>query len=477
MKIAKNYLFNLTYEILILITPLVLTPYISRVLHAEGIGAYSVSSAVVSYFALVGVMGLDTYGYREIAYVRDDEEKTRRTFWEINIVRFVLVTLSILAYVGFVLITIEKERQLLYLAQVILLAASLFDISWLFVGLEEFKKTTIRNIIVKIISVALVFILVKSEDDLVIYTVIITGSSLFGQLVMWPAVPKAIKKFSIDKHHLFYHLKRAFRVWIPSVAIQIYASLDKVMLGFMDSERQVGLYDNSQKIVRMASAVTTSLASVLVPRMSNLYSNNNKAEFAAVAEKALRFVSCIAIPLCFGIIAIRNTIVPWFYGPGFEEISGLLMVSSWLVITLSWSGIFGRAILLAVGKERTYTFAVVVGAVLNLILNMLLIRKYQATGAIIASVATEYVGMFIMMIAARKYISLKNVFRKLPVYFGISVIMAIGCFYLGEYLGATIWSTVIQIVAGMVFYFIALVVIKDENFTYLYGIIKSKLHR
>ncbi|MHB8131766.1 MAG: oligosaccharide flippase family protein, partial [Mobilitalea sp.] len=165
MKTIKNYLYNVSYQIVSIVIPIITTPYISRVLKVDGVGQYSVSAAIINYFILFGMLGIASYGSREIAYVRDDVNKISKTFWEINLLRFITMGIALVVYAIFILVFLSDNLKLLYLVQIFTLFASLFDISWYFIGLEDFKKTSIRNIIVKLFSVIFIFILVKSKSD------------------------------------------------------------------------------------------------------------------------------------------------------------------------------------------------------------------------------------------------------------------------------------------------------------------------
>lgn len=476
MKTIKNYFYNLSYQILVLILPLVLTPYISRVLEVDGIGQYSVATAIANYFILFGMLGINSYGNRQVAYVRDDKVLLIQTFWEINLLKFITMGISVAFYLIFVIFFVSPEKRILYFVECITLLASLFDISWYFAGMEEFNKTATRNIIVKLTGVSLVFLFVKSKSDLWVYALILAVATLVGQIVMWITLPRDFRKIVIDRKKMPLHLKKTIQLWLPSIAIQVYSSLDKVMLGYLVNDVQVGLYESSQKIVKMASTITTSLSTVLVPRMANLYINGRDDEFKYVADKAFAFVSFIAIPLCFGVMAIRNSLVPWFYGIGYEDTSKLLLISSWLIITLGWSSIFGLQVLVSAKKEKEYTFSVTIGACVNIVLNFCFIIRYQAAGALVASVLAEYTGMFLMAYFSRNLVDLKKCFSIVPKYIGVSTLMSIVTYLVGEFLGYTFFTTVIQILVGALVYFGLLFCMHDEIILIAIEKIKVKIH-
>lgn len=474
MSVLKNYSYNLLYQITALIVPFATIPYISRIFGAEGVGAYAVSYAIAQYFCLFGLLGLNTYGTRQIAYCRDNDAECRKTFWNLNYMRAITMGITLLLYVAYVILFINKEKLALYICQGFVLWASFFDISWYFYGKEEFKLTAIRNIIVKIAGMILVFILVRNKDDVWIYALIIALTLFIGQIAMWNIPLRRMKIVKPDTNLIVQYLKGTFMLWIPAIAINIYTSLDKVMLGYMTGDAQAGLYENSQHVIRLVSTITTTFATVMTPRMSNLFAKRETDRLRESVYKSFRFVSLLAFPMVFGIIAIRNTFVPWFFGRGFEEISTLLIASAWLVLTLSWSNVIGNQVLIACGKEKYYSIAVTTGAVVNVCMNVILIPKLLCMGAIVSSVVAEYIGMILMVISARHIVPIKQLFTGLPTYLLAAMAMGMITFVIGEILGNYIYTTILQILVGIIVYGAMLLVAKDQ---FALNVIKSYISR
>lgn len=473
MNILLNYLYNLSYQLLVIVLPIVTTPYISRVLQVDGVGQYSVSAAIVNYFVLFGMLGISTYGNRQIAYVRDDEAEMSKTFWEINILKISTMSVSIVVYIIFVFLRVDHNARTLYLLQIFTLLASLIDISWFFHGIEAFKKTATRNIVVKIFSVICIFAFVKEKSDIWKYALIISLSTFTGQCLLWKDIPKLVLKIRPDVKKLKVHLRRTLLLWAPALAIQVYSSLDKVMLGYLTNNVEAGLYENSQKLVKIAATITTALSTVTLPRISNYYKNNNLSGFKMIVDQSFRMTSFVSVPLAFGILAIRESSVPWFFGPGYERISELLIISAWLIITLSWSSIFGAQILVGCNHEKQYTIAVTIGAGINVLLNSILIRTYGSAGAIVASVAAEYSGMLLMLFFVRKMIDVGSLFSCIPKYLLASLIMYIPTFALGRYFEGDITTTLIQIAVGVMIYISSMTIVKDKSMMQIWAKIRG----
>lgn len=248
-SIAKNYIYNLIYQMLTVVLPLLTTPYLSRVLGVQAIGTYGYTLSIVTYFILFGSLGIAMYGQREIAYVQNDKEKQSKIFFEIIIIRF--ITLSI-AIIGFYFSFCIKGEYIFYYKILILeLIANILDITWYFQGIEDFGKTVIRNVVIKFVSLICIFVFIKNPNDLWKYFLIYTLSNVLGNLTMWMYIPKLLNRVSLKKIELKRHIKPTISLFIPQIAIQVYVVLDKTMIGnITNNMSEVGFYEQAQKIVK-----------------------------------------------------------------------------------------------------------------------------------------------------------------------------------------------------------------------------------
>lgn len=313
-SLKKNYVYNLIYQLLIIILPLITTPYLSRVLGADGVGIYSYTLSITTYFVLFGSLGVAMYGQREIAYIRDEEEKKTQTFWEILFLRFITMLISLILFV-FIFANGKSDYNLYYKILIIEIIANSLDISWFFQGLEEFKKTITRNIIVKIIGVICIFLFIKQAEHLWLYILIYVLSNLLGNLSLWLYLPKHLTKIRFKNLNIKKHIIPTITLFIPQIAMQVYLVLDKTMLGnILGDMSEVGNYEQSQKIIKTALTVVTALGTVVAPRIANVISNNNNKEVESYLENSFRFVWLLGFPIMMGLIAISRTLVPWFLG-------------------------------------------------------------------------------------------------------------------------------------------------------------------
>lgn len=471
----KNYIYNSLFQILRIILPIITMPYIARILSADGVGAYSLSSAWANYFMIIGMIGVEAYGCREIAYARADHEKCRRIFWEINTIKSISVLLSIVIYSVIIFGFIRPANILLYYLQLLNLLSSFFDVSWYFSGIENFKSTSIRNIVVKLISTVGIFVFVKRQGDVWIYTLILCLGQLMGQLVLWKDIIRELFPVYIPNSLvLVSHLKKTVLLWVPSLAASIYNYLDKVMLGEFTNDFQVGIYDYSQNIVKIPATLIFAIATVTMPHAASDFTNKNNEAALNVFYKSMRIVTLLAFPMCFGFMAIGDNFVSWFLGNGYMQVGKLLKVSTWVILPISWSQIVGSQLIIAKSREKYYSLSICGGAIVNILLNLLFIKKYQAEGVLVASIIAEIVVLVIMLFFSKEDYHFFEAFRSIPKYMILSSFMYCFIHTLSSVLPVnSILLTIIQILSGMILYFVMLMLTRDQIIIYFTDIIKN----
>lgn len=460
MSIAKNYIYNVIYQIVTLIIPLITVPYISRALGSNGIGVNAYTSSIIQYFILFGTIGISLYGNRAIAYVRDDKDELSRTFWGIFILKIIT---SIVAYSIFVFfLQATNSYQFIFLIQSILILAAAIDISWLYMGLEDFKKTVIRNLIVRILGVVCIFIFVHSASDLWKYILILVLSQFLGQLTLFFYLPKTVKKVKINWSDIKKHFIPSLYLFIPQIAIQIYVVLNKTMLGYLASTNEVGFFDSSEKIIKMVLAVVTAMGVVMLPRISNTFARGDMDKVRDYLYKSFDFASYLSIAMMFGIAGIASELTPWFFGPGFSKVGSVMAIISPIIVFIAWSNVLGQQYLMPIGKVKGYTFSVCVGAVVNFIFNLALIKHYQSIGTAIATVVAELAVTAVQLYWVRKDIEIRRLIKSLWKYLICGLAMYGVSRIIGESMEAGYKTTIVQVTVGASSYFILLFIFKSE---------------
>lgn len=460
-SITKNYIYNLVYQILILILPLITTPYIARVLGAERVGIYSYTYSILSYFILFGALGVALYGQREIAYVSENKEQRKKVFWEIVLCRFVTIAIAIIIY--YIFFMKAGEYRVYYRIWVLELIATAFDISWFFQGIEDFKKTVTRNVIVRLASVTLIFILVKEPADLIKYITIYAVADLIGNLSLWLYLPRYFKGVKIKNINAFSHLPAIILLFIPQIANQIYNLLDKTMIGkIIVDKSEVGYYEQAQKVVRVLLTIVTSLGIVMIPRMASTFASGDKEKVYDYMKKSFKFVFFLAFPIMFGIMSISKSFVPIFFGAGYEKVTTLINIIAPTILFTGMANVIGTQYLLPTKRQKEYTIAITAGLVVNFILNYILINLYNSIGASIATIISEIVVVLIEFYMIRKDINIKEIVSLGYTYALSGIIMLIVCIFIQSILAPNITTMVIQIIAGILVYVIMLCILKDD---------------
>ena len=469
-RLKTNYILNTLYQILLLLVPIITTPYISRILGANNVGIYSYTYSIVSYFVLMATTGTTTFGHRAVAYVQNDDYKRSVTFWEIVIIRGICTIICFIIYILY--LQFLKEHLVISGIQGLYLISVVFDITWFFQALEEFKKIVFRNILVKLSGIIAVFIFVNTEDDLWIYVLILALTTFVGNLLIWYYLPRYLTKIHINDLDVTSNIKDILLLFIPTIAIQVYTVLDKIMLGnYTSNGVENGYYEQAEKVVRMALAIITSLGTVMIPRISLLFSEKRYDLIHKYINFSYRFTFMISIPIMFGIIGVSKSFVPVFFGQGYDKICLLLPIYSCIILFVSVSNVTGCQFLIPAKRQNIYTIAVTISAVLNFLLNIFLIPLYFSVGAAIASVIAEFIGSAFMLvyIQYKRLITVKEVIIDSKNYWIAALIMFGLELLLSELLKVSVTNLLIEILGGIILYCLIVIILKDSLFLELYN--------
>ena len=476
-SIGVNYIYNLAYQILVLVVPFILTPYVSRVLRPGGIGEFSYATTIAGYFVLAGNLGVATYGQLEIAKTRKDIRICSITFWEILLTRFIMMSISLLIYIVYVTFG-HSVYKVMYRVLIVQIMSSAMDISWLLQGLEEFKKIILRNVIIKFAGVVLVLLFVKEEGDLYKYAFIMNGVTLLGNISLWGYVPRFLTTVQVTKPRMLTHLKQSFVYFIPSIATTLYLTLDKTMIEwFSETTAENGYYEQAQKIEQMAVTAVTSLSVVTMPRMALLFNEKKNDEIRKIFRKTIRFVLFMSIPMCVGLISVADIFITLYLGNGYETSAVLLKIFSLLLIIVGLNNAFGKQILMPFGKQKKYNIGVVIGAAVNFCLNLILIPRLLSIGAAIASVIAEGMILIVFMFFSREFYNGFEVIGLSKNYVIASAIMAILIKFITVWLNEGLLALIVQVLAGGAIYLLLLLFMHDELITEGLNLIKEKFNR
>ncbi len=479
-SIKKNYLFNLIYQLFLIIVPLIVTPYTSRVLLPDGIGKNAFANSLLTYFTIFANLGFAFYGQRLIAKNQNDKTAQSVAFWEIIFCRSIPTLVSLVANIAFCSFKIYGDYNALMWCNCINLLALGFDISFFFQGNEDFKKLVVRNVLIKSLSVAAVFLFVKKPSDLWIYALINSCNAFFSTLAMWVGIHKYIISWKGEKLRPFKHFKGALTLFVPAIAISIYLVLDRTLIGVMVpgtytvvengvevvkkcADFENGIYNQSETLVKMFVTVVTSLGTVMISRNAQEYSQGNLGVVKENIIKSSQFVWALGVPIMLGLISIAGNFVPWFFGENYSKCILLIALFSPLVLIIGFSNILAHQYMVPIGLDKKYTIAVSSGAAINLLLNCIFIPIWQSLGAALATVIAEFFITSILFVMLRKEIEIKKMLSCSWKYWLSGVLMFAVVFPLSIYVfSPTILSIVLTTIIGATIYFLFLLLLKDD---------------
>lgn len=447
----KNLIYNTIYQILILILPLITVPYVSRVLGAEGIGVYSYTYSIAYYFMIIAMLGLNNYGNRTIAKTREDKEKMSKEFCSIYVFQIIMATLMILLYALYVTICVEKYKTIAYI-QIIYVISSLFDINWFFFGIEKFKLTITRNTIIKVLSLLLIFIFVKTPEDIRKYTLILSGSMLISNIILFSFLRKYVNFVKVGWKDIIKHFKPNVILFLPVVAVSIYKIMDKIMLGSLSSVAEVGYYENAEKIIQVPISIINALGTVMLPRVSNMISNAQEDNVKKLVKRTMPFVMFITIPMIFGLFCVSGDFATLYFGNGFEKSGVLIKYLSLTIVFLAWGNVIRTQYLIPKEKDRDYVISAVLGAIVNFVINWGLIPKYGAIGASFGTIMAEFVVALYQSIAVKKELELVTYMKDSVKFLVKAIIMFLFIKLIGNYIQGTAKKLVLQIILGSMIY-------------------------
>lgn len=460
MTLIKNYLYSFTYQILLMVLPIVTLPYITRVLGAHDLGINAYIMSICSYFIMFAILGLNNYAKREIAYVRDDKIKLNKTFWEIQLLS--ILTTSIAYFVFVIYVFYYGKYTLFFLICSITIIANIFDFSWLFIGLEKFKSLTIRSVIVKILSVILIFAFVKTKDDLAIYMLINALSVLISNLALVPFIKEVGFIKDIKSLKLTKHLKYSLIFLIPQVSISLYTIVNKIMLGVISNVTDVAFFDSADKIVRLTFSVLMSLSTVLMPVIANKVASGKISDIKEIIKKSFSFSLMAALPMMTGLMAISHNLIPLFLGTQYKSVGSVVFLESLIILPMAVANIVGNQYLFPMNKIKVYNFSLILGSIVNLILNVPFIYFFGVLGAAFTAFLSELVVAIAQVSQIRKFMSLKYLFEDWYKYSFAAILMFIVVFieqwFLKGWLGIIIGITI-----GIITYILILIIMKVNS--------------
>lgn len=473
-KIKENFIYNLVYQVLLVVSPLITMPFLARSLGVNGVGGYSYAYSLLSYFVLAATLGCDIYGRREISYTKDNREDLTNTFWRIQTVKVISTLLVLCFYCVFS--AISKNKVLLFMLIFHLLNVPL-NISWFYQGIENFKKITIRGLIIKMLDILFVVLFIHTPNDLTLYTL---GSSIIAFMsfaALWIDIKKYINKPKLHLKEIRYSFKEALIFFLPSIAASIYTLLDKTMLGAITGAyTENGYYEQAQKINIILLRVVLALGAVLLPQIANAHKQNNRKKVSRLILKSLNYVYFVSFAIAFELIIVSDVFVPWFFGQEFQQVSILLKFSGFILVFQGIDDVLGMQYLVSTGHQKEYVKTLFCGAAINFVCNLLLIPVIYSSGALIASLIGEISICVYQYLLIKKRLDLSSTRKSAMKYLISGIAITVLFLPLSRIVPTNIVGIIILSVFPMLSYCAIIILLKDDFSRSLLKTLITKKH-
>ncbi|MBG0763192.1 oligosaccharide flippase family protein [Acholeplasma laidlawii] len=430
-SITKNYLYNFLYQLLIIIIPVILIPYLSRILLPEGLGEYSYHYSIVTYFSYAAVLGVQLYATKLISEKRESAEETKQAFVEVFLIKAITSLISIAVFIAMYLTKLIPNTNLI-LIQSLVLIANLLDITWYFTGRENFKAIVVRNLLIRTTSFAMILIFVNKPQDIYIYAFIMIGTEILSQVIMWAGLIKEkvlfVKIEKITLLNIQKHFKGLVILFIPQLITLFYNNATITILGMVSTKTEVGYFDVAAKITNTLLVLITTLGLVVMPQISYLIANDENGKVNEILTKSVKAMLFLAYPITLGFFVLTPITIPWFLGEAYASAVWVCGIYSLKIIFIAVSNIIGIQYLIPKGNNGKYILSVAAGAIINLGLLFLTAPYIGALGAAIALVVAEFFVTTVQIFVTRKEINFINKIRSTYKSFISSVVMSITLF-------------------------------------------------
>ena len=386
----QNSVYNVIYKLLDALFPLVSAAYLGRVLMSDGVGKVAYAQNIAQYFVLAASLGIPNYGIREIARRRKDEEQTKELFSSLFFINLISTLICTALYYALILnLPYFSSRKMISLAAGLLIIFNAFNVDWFYQGQEAFKYIAIRSFVVKVISLAAIFVFIRSSEDYVRYMLVIVLTTGANYIINMLQLRKFGIRLTCHGIKILPHMKPIFIMLGTTVAIELYTMLDTAMLGLLCDEKNVGYYTNAMKVVKIIITVITAIGGTLLPHLSQYHMEGDDESCGRIVSRVFEIMLFLFLPCCVGLMLTADDLMVVMFGESFAPAGETLRIAALLTLALGFSNLFGTQVLLTFGEEKKLLFCTIVGAVSNVCLNFSMIPRFAQNGAAAASVISE----------------------------------------------------------------------------------------
>ncbi|MCD8914609.1 lipopolysaccharide biosynthesis protein [Staphylococcus simulans] len=470
-SLKENLIFQGLYQIIRIITPIITIPIISRAFGPSGVGVTSFSFTIVQYFLMFSGLGIQLYFNRLIAENDANKAQLSKTFWNIFMSKAILSVVVLILYIITIHYFITEYRLIFYL-QGVFIVGSFFDISWYYAGMERFKLPSIINMLMSMLVLIVVVGFVHDQSDMALYVFIIAAITVFNQIPLYFNVFKEISFITIDWQEVWTILKTSFAYFLPNGQLNLFTSINCLIIGLMMSYRDVGIFANTFNILTVAIILINTIDLVMIPRLTRITREHNHS-IQRILENNMHIQLMLTIPMVFGIIAIMPDFYQWFFGKAFYESVPLMTVLSILLLIIPLNMMISRQYLLSQNMVKSYNLSLIAGGILNIICSIVLVLPFGLYGIGLARIVAELMILIWRWIDIRKLnivLDYRNIIKALRA----SAVMYLSIMLVAQYLHHPVITTFIEIMTGIMLYLVCNLILRNK---YLLIVLNGILRR
>lgn len=451
-SVSKNYLYQFVYQFFIMAIPLIVAPFLTRTLQETSIGIFAYVNSIASYFVVIANLGISRHGQRIISENANNEINLRKAFWSLFTVHCIIACITTIGYIVFLLVFVT-DNKVIYIVEAIYVLSALFDITWLFYGLENFKSVVFKNAIIRVLECIFIFILIRTPDDLLIYTIINASSICIGQIVMIPQAIYAVKPIRFNMDDAKQHIKPLLFFSISVIASFMYTVFDKTLLGLLYTKESVAFYEYSNKIISIPRAIISVTGTVMFPRACRLVVVGDIQGQNKYINYSYIITAFIGMASLFGLLAIADLFSIKYYGESFAICGSIIKMMSPLVFIIGIGEIIRTQYMIPNHMDKEFNICILLNAAINIILSVLLIPIIGVYGAVVGTMSAEIFGCVYQATICRKFIRIKAIISATIPFSIIGVTMYCVLLFVQYTVGnETIIDLLLQIIIGGIVY-------------------------
>jgi len=473
-SLSKNFIFQLLYQSLIIVIPLILAPYLTRSLQDTSLGIYSYVNTFAYYFVILSNLGISKHGQRVIAQATDNEVKLRKTFWSLFSLHALISMIVMLIYITCIIVFVKQDIAIYYI-EIMYVASALFDITWLFYGLENFKSVVIKNGVEKIVECILIFVFVRKPEDLSIYTIITASGILIGQFIMIPQAIRIIKPIRFTKEDLRVHLKPILVFSISAIATTLYTVFDKTLLGLLATKEDVAYYEYSNRIINVPKTVISVIGTVMYPRACRMAVDGDVDGQKKYINYSIFITAFIGLASIWGFFGISDLLSDVYFGESFYKCGSIMKWLSPLVFIIGIGEIIRTQYMLPNGMEKYFNVSVITSAIINIVLSMLAIPFIGIYGAIIGTVSAEIFGLAYQLYICKNYFDIKTIINNTIPFIIIGFIMFFIIKIISKRVAYNMIGLITEVIVGGIVFCVLTILYVVKYRGDIYSIIKKKI--